>query len=78
MEALGLLRCGERDPSRGGRDEVDEDGEGEAIAALPFLWHISCLDGYNLKFKCRWQEVRNTGHIEYNDSMHIFKKSKAA
>ena len=35
--ALGLLRCGERDPSRGGRDEVDEDGEGEAIAALPFL-----------------------------------------
>ena len=35
--ALGLLRCGERDPSRGGRDDVDEDGEGEAIAELPFL-----------------------------------------
>ena len=35
--ALGLLRCGERDPSRGGLDEVEEDGEGEAIAALPFL-----------------------------------------
>ena len=35
--ALGLLRCGERDPSRGGLEEVDEDGEGEAIAALPFL-----------------------------------------
>ena len=34
---MGLLRCGEREPSRGGRDEVDEDGEGEAIAALPFL-----------------------------------------
>ena len=35
--ALGLLRCGERDPSRGGLEEVDEDGDGEAIAALPFL-----------------------------------------
>ena len=34
---MGLLRCGERDPSRGGREDVDEDGEGEAIAALPFL-----------------------------------------
>ena len=38
---LGLLRwrpTGEREPSRARCcDEVDEDGDGEAIAALPFL-----------------------------------------
>ena len=44
--ALGLLRCGERDPSRGGRDEVEEDGEGEAIAALPFL-----VDNFMVRYR---------------------------
>ena len=41
---MGLLRCGERDPSRGGREDVEEDGEGEAIAALPFL-----VDNFKVK-----------------------------
>ena len=40
LAPLGLLRwwTGEREPSRARCwEEVDEDGEGEAIAALPFL-----------------------------------------